>query len=937
MSQIKYKKSEYKEKEGIWIKGARLHNLKNIEIQIPKYALTSVTGLSGSGKSSLIMDTLYAEGQRRYVESMSSYARQFLARLKKPEVDFIKGLCPAIAIEQKVVTGNQRSTVGSMTEIYDLLRMLYARIGITISPISGKTVVKHQVSDVVQYVQTLKEGSKIVIASPLDLHYLERSLDQQLQLIQERGFDRILVDGTLTYISDYLANTSKAKRSKTIDQYPNIWVLIDRIVYQDSKDINQRVADSVQLAFQSSNGGCYIFDMDTEKSQYYSNRFEMDGIQFPELTPQLFNYNNPYGACPQCEGYGKSVGIDPSRVIPNENLSIYEGAIAPWTSGQGQRWADELIQAATSSKIPIHKPYRELSKKQKELIWSGNKRFGGISTYFELLQAESYKIQNRVLISRYRGRTTCHVCEGSRLRKEANYVQVGGKSIGALIFLPIEDLLAFFQQLKLDKHDAQIAKRLLFEIDNRLRIMNQIGLGYLQLDRVSNTLSGGETQRINLTRMLGSNLTDSIYILDEPSIGLHPRDTEALIRTLHQLRDLGNTVIVVEHEAQIIEASDYILDIGPRAGIHGGEVMYIGNKKGINKAKNSLTSEYLTGKKKIQREHIRTKFSNYLNLTGVYHNNLLDANLHVPLQAITVVSGVSGSGKSSLIMDVLYPALKQKLGLSSSKRPGSFESLAGDVKLLSDVEAIGQHPIGRSSRSNPATYIKVFDQIRQLYLSQQLSKIRNYKLKHFSFNVDGGRCEQCKGEGFVTVEMQFLADVNLVCDSCHGKRFKDEILEVQFREKNIYDILEMSVLEALDFFQDHKQISSLLQPLVDVGLDYVKLGQPSSTLSGGEAQRLKLASFLTKEKHNEHIFFIFDEPTTGLHFHDVNKLLVAFDMLVERGNTVLIIEHDLDVIRNADYVVDLGPLGGHKGGQIVFQGTVEKLKKNKNSITAKYL
>ena len=915
-----------------------MHNLQDIELILPKYKMIAVTGLSGSGKSTLIMDTLYAEGQRRYVESLSAYARQFLARMKKPEVDFIKGLCPAIAIEQKVVTGNARSTVGSMTELFDLLRVLYARIGKTISPVSGEEVKRDTVSDVVDYVLKQKDGSRILILSPLNLHYSDRSLGQQLDILIQKGYARVWLDNEMTDIDEVFQILSKRELNKKLEAWQDrMFILIDRVVLAtDDEENEKRIADSIQTAMAESEGGCVIKKIGG-RTRSFSSRLELDGLVFPEPNPQLFNYNNPYGACPSCEGYGMTIGIDARKVVPDDNKSLIDGAIACWNGEKSRAYLDNLIMSANKYKISIHKPYKSLTDKVKDLIWNGTKHFEGIYDYFDELEAHSYKIQNRVLLARYRGRTTCRTCHGQRLRAESTYVKINGKHIGELINLPIKDLNAHFSRLKLSKYDAEVSKRLLYEINIRLRTMTRIGLGYLTMNRTANSLSGGETQRINLTRLLGSNLSDSLYILDEPSIGLHPKDTEALVAVLHELRDLGNTVIVVEHEEQVINETDHIVDMGPGAGIHGGSILYSGPLRDFVSSGKTLTADYLTGERKVVREKTKRPVSNKLILKGASHNNLQNIDVTFPLHMMTVITGVSGSGKSSLLQGILYPELRKKLGLSIKNHPGSFDKLEGDYNLLSDIEYVSQKPIGRSSRSNPVTYIKAYDIIRQVFMKQHLAKVRAYKPKHFSFNVDGGRCDNCKGEGSITVEMQFLADIQLTCEVCKGKRFKDEILEIRINGKNIFDVLSMSVAEAMDFFKEFPDIASALQPLMDVGLEYVQLGQPSSTLSGGEAQRLKLAYFLAKERHREHILFLFDEPTTGLHFHDVNKLLKAMDMLIARGNTVIIIEHNLDVIANADYVIDLGPGGGDEGGQLVFEGAIKDLKRVKKSHTGRFL
>ncbi|MFK8102942.1 MAG: excinuclease ABC subunit UvrA [Saprospiraceae bacterium] len=923
----------------IYIKGARSNNLQNIDLKIPRNQLVVVTGVSGSGKSSITMDTLYAEGQRRYVESLSSYARQFLMRMKKPDVDFIKGICPAIAIEQKVGTRNARSTVGSLTEIYDFLRLLYARIGKTYSPVSGKLVKRHEVSDVVNYIHKFKEGSKIQLFIPLQQKYKDRTLANELQLLLQKGYTRVLFNGDLLRIEDVLEG-KKTLLKKTVEELAKeeIRILIDRfVVKQEDEENKKRIADSVQTAFYESEGECVI-DVMEQEVKGFNNRFELDGILFIDPTPQLFNYNNPFGACPQCEGYGKVMGIDENKVIPDQSKSVYEGAIACWRGEKASRWLQQLLNHAHEFDFPVHRPFQELTRAEQKLLWKGNRYFDGINQFFDQLKEKTYKIQNRVMLARYRGKTRCNVCDGGRLREEASYVKVDGKAISELVNIPIDELLEFFDALTLSENDATIAKRLILEVENRLKFMIEVGLSYLSIGRLSATLSGGETQRINLTRTLGSNLTSSMYILDEPSIGLHPRDTNRLVTVLKSLRDLGNTVVVVEHEEDVIKNADFLVDIGPHAGIHGGKVVFAGPYKSIHtKAKKSLTAGYMSGRLTIPLPKMRRKFVNAIEIKGAMHHNLKNVDATFPLNTLTVVSGVSGSGKTTLVKQILYPALKKHLGEPHPVAPGTHKALTGDLDQITQVEIISQNPIGKSSRSNPVTYVKAYDTIRKLMSDQQLSKIRGFKPKHFSFNVEGGRCETCKGEGEQVIEMQFLADVRLECEDCKGKRFKTEVLDVKYKGKSIYDILDLSIEEALTFFADAKDVVQKIQPLFNVGLSYIKLGQSSSTLSGGEAQRVKLASFLAKERRTESILFIFDEPTTGLHFHDILNLLDALNALVEKGHTVLVVEHNMEVIKSADWVIDLGPEGGKLGGNLVFQGLPEDLAKVKDSYTGKYL
>jgi len=919
----------------IYIKGARANNLKDISVKLPRNQLITITGVSGSGKSSLTIDTLYAEGQRRYVESLSSYARQFLMRMKKPDVDFIKGICPAIAIEQKVSTRNARSTVGSLTEIYDYLRLLYARIGKTYSPVSGELVRKHEVSDVVDFVFSHPADTKVQLFAPLKQHP-DRKFNDTLTILLQKGYTRILSENELVRIESILDGEHKIPKK---NQSKIIYVLIDRFVANQEEENRKRVADSVQTTFVESGGECLVDIIDGEQ-ETFNNRFELDGILFDEPTHQMFNYNNPYGACTECEGFGMVMGIDENKVIPNKNLSVYEGAVACWKGEKNGKWKDAFISAAIHLDFPIHRAYTDLTKAEKQLVWKGDKKnkIRGIDKFFELLQAKTYKIQNRVMLARYRGKTTCGVCEGTRLRPRAAYVKVGGRPITDLSKMPITELGLFFENIDLSEHDTTIAKRMILEITNRLKVMQDVGLGYLTIGRLSATLSGGETQRINLTRTLGSNLTSSLYILDEPSIGLHPRDTGRLVEVLKSLRDLGNTVVVVEHEEEVIKNSDYLVDIGPAAGIHGGEVVFAGAYKKIHKeAKDSLTAAYMSGRMEIALPKVRRKATNHITIKGARQHNLKNFDVSFPLNTLTVVTGVSGSGKTTLVKQILYLALKMHLGESVSVKPGAHDELTGDLSQFTQVEMVNQSPIGRSSRSNPVTYVKAYDGIRKLFTSQQLAKIRGFKPKHFSFNVEGGRCETCKGEGEITVEMQFLADVKLLCEDCEGQRFQQDVLDVQYKGKNIFEVLDMSIEEGLEFFEGHKDIITKLKPLNDVGLGYVKLGQSSSTLSGGEAQRVKLASFLGRERVTERIVFIFDEPTTGLHFHDIQKLLDALNALVEKGHTVIVVEHNMEVIKSADWVIDLGPEGGEPGGNLVFAGTPEGLAECEGSFTGGYL
>ena len=914
-------------KKNIIIKGAQVHNLKNVDVVIPRNKLVVITGLSGSGKSSLAFDTLYAEGQRRYVESLSSYARQFLGRLDKPKVEYIKGIAPAIAIEQKVNTTNARSTVGTSTEIYDYMKLLYARIGRTFSPVSGREVKKNTVSDVVSDVKNLELNSKWLLLAPIHLEE-GRQLEDKLKVLLQQGFSRILVD-------------NETIRLDEIDQHSldnkDITLIVDRIVVKDEEEFYNRLADAVQTAFYEGKGICYLQELNSEKRFDYSNNFELDGITFLEPNLHLFSFNNPYGACPSCEGYGNIIGIDAELVVPNTSLSVFENAIFPWR-GESMSWfRDELVNKAYKFDFPIHKPFFQLTEEQKELIWTGNSYFQGLNDFFKELEEKNYKIQNRVMLSRYRGKTKCQTCKGKRLRVEASYVKINNKTVSDLVDLPIKHLVDFFKNLELDEYEKKIAKRLLVEINNRLSFLTEVGLDYLTLNRNSSTLSGGESQRINLATSLGSSLVGSMYILDEPSIGLHPKDSERLIKVLLSLRDLGNTVIVVEHDEDIMKAADMIIDIGPEAGTFGGELVAQGNFDEILKS-TSLTAKYLNGDLEIAVPKRRRPFKNSIEIKGARENNLQNIDVTFPLDVLTVITGVSGSGKSTLIKKILFPAMQKKLD-NAGEKAGQFSEISGSFSHIKHIEYVDQNPIGRSSRSNPVTYIKAYDDIRELFAKEKLSKIRGYQAKHFSFNVDGGRCETCSGEGTINVEMVFMADVQLPCETCNGKRFKKEVLEVAFEGKNINDILTMTIDDAVHFFETNKQnkITQKLKPLQDVGLGYVQLGQSSSTLSGGEAQRIKLASFLVKGATKEKALFVFDEPTTGLHFHDIKKLLASFDALIEKGHSLLVIEHNLDLIKCADWIIDLGPEGGENGGQLLAVGTPEEIIKNKKSITAKYL
>jgi excinuclease ABC subunit A len=924
--------------ENIQIRGARVHNLKNVTVEIPRNKLIVVTGVSGSGKSSLTIDTLYAEGQRRYAESLSAYARQFLNRMNKPDVDYIKGLCPAIAIEQKVITRTPRSTVGSMTEIYDYLRLLFARIGKTISPVSGKEVKKDDVTDVLDAIIKLNEGDKVYILATFKQHK-NRDIKEELNILVQKGFSRVYSrepgagnEGQIFRIEELLESSDKELKAKKITH-----ILVDRIVVKEfDEDDKHRMADSIGTAFYEGEGDVYI-EVNGKKVLNFNNRFELDGIQFEEPVPNLFSFNNPFGACPTCEGFSQVLGIDPDLVIPDRRLTVYDGAIAPWKGEKMDWWRQQFIKVARKVNFPVHKPIADLTDKQYKTLWEGVDGIG-INDFFKDVESQLYKVQYRVMLSRYRGRTECPDCNGYRLRKEALYVKVNGRHIGELSTMPVKDLKVWFDILanKLSSHDKEVGKRILIELHGRLDTLIKVGLGYLTLSRLANSLSGGESQRIQLTRSLGSNLTNSLYILDEPSIGLHSRDTANLIRVLKELRDLGNTVVVVEHDEMMMREADHIIDMGPFASHLGGEVVAEGNYDDIISNPMSLTGKYLKGELTIDPPKTVRKWNRSVKVEGARHNNLKNITVEFPLNVLCVVSGVSGSGKTTLVKQILYPALRKIKGEFGDK-VGFHKAITGDIDGIGQLEMVDQNPIGKSSRSNPVTYIKAYDEIRDLFASQPLSKMRGFMPKHFSFNVDGGRCDTCKGEGEQVVEMQFLADVHLTCESCGGKRFKEEVLEVKYRDKNIFDVLEMSVDEAINFFYEEKNLAKAIQPLSDVGLGYVKLGQSSDTLSGGEAQRVKLASFLGKGRANNKILFIFDEPTTGLHFHDINKLLASFNALIEQGHSIIVIEHNTDVIRCADWVIDLGPEAGDGGGELVFAGKPADLKKCKQSHTAEYL
>jgi len=940
------KTAELKEKidlkKIIVIKGARMHNLKNIDLSIPRNKLTVITGVSGSGKSSLAFDTLYAEGQRRYVESLSAYARQFLGKINKPDVDFISGISPAIAIEQKVVTRTSRSTVGTSSEVYDYLKLLYARIGVTYSPVSGKQVKRETVSDVVNYIFSLKTGAMAMILAPFNLKE-GRNINEQLNLLLQQGFSRIVMGDAILQVAEIL----EGKNKKMVPE--DLKILIDRVEIgqEEEEDLKMRVADSVQTAFYEGNSICEVSVMEGKKKSHkkFSDRFEADGIKFEEPSVHFFSFNNPVGACKRCDGFGSVIDIDEDLVVPDKSLSLYEDAIACWKGEKMSWWKDQVLLNARKCDFPVHRSYCDLTEKEKAMLWDGTKYFDGLHKFFLHLEQESYKIQYRVMLSRYRGKTLCPDCKGTRLRKDASYVKIAGKSIFDIVLMPVTDCYQFFKELpdKLDINQRSVARRLLLEITSRLQFMGDVGLGYLVLNRPSNTLSGGESQRLNIANSLGSALVGSLYILDEPSIGLHHRDTQRLIKVLKSLRDMGNTLVIVEHDEEIMRAADNIVDIGPLAGVNGGEVVFHGTIDELENQEESLTARYLTGKDKIELPKKRRQAKNFIEVHKARSNNLKGINVKFPVGAFTAVSGVSGSGKSSLVKGIFYPAMRRQIGEFTGEKIGVFEKLTGSMNLITAVEMVDQSPIGRSSRSNPVTYIKAFDDIRTLFAEQKLSKLRGYKSSHFSFNVPGGRCDVCEGEGQITIEMQFMADVHLECDACNGKRYKQDVLEVEYRGKNISDILNLTVSEAIEFFAGgekdtlHKRLVDSIRPLQDVGMGYVHLGQSSGTLSGGEAQRIKLASFLRKGAEQKQTLFIFDEPTTGLHFHDIKKLLKAFSLLVDRRHTLVVIEHHPDVLKCADWLIDLGPEGGDKGGNLVFQGVPEDILKCKESYTAESL
>jgi excinuclease ABC subunit A len=961
------KEAEKDPQRNIIIKGARVHNLKNMDVAIPKNKLVVVTGMSGSGKSSLAFDTLYAEGQRRYVESLSSYARQFLGRMNKPDVDYIKGIAPAIAIEQKVITSNPRSTVGTSTEIYDYLKLLFSRIGKTISPVSGGIVKKDTVTDVINFITDFPDDTQVTILCPLHPHN-NRSIKEELAVLMQKGFVRVEFNGQLSRIETLLEDESIAGTSMLADEEAApakgkskkvkagaepvveesslpavsvVRIVIDRITKNEEDETISRLADSIQTAFFEGKGDCYVRyrkpDEEAETERFFCDRFELDNIRFEEPTANFFSFNNPYGACKRCEGYGKVIGIDEDLVIPDKSKTIYEGAIAPWRGEKMREWNDVLVKNSLKFDFPIHRQYNQLTEEQQRLLWTGNQYFRGLDAFFKEMEEQTYKIQYRVLLSRYRGKTTCPECKGSRLRKDASYVKIDGRSITDVVLMSLDKALEFFSNIKLNETDVTVGKRLLLEITNRLSFLNDVGLSYLTLNRLSNTLSGGESQRINLATSLGSSLVGSIYVLDEPSIGLHPRDTQRLITVLKSLRDVGNTVLVVEHEEEIMKAADHIIDIGPEAGTHGGNLIFTGTYDQIIVDDNSLTGKYLSGREEIAIPTSRRKWSDFVEIKGARENNLNHVDAKFPLGVLTVVTGVSGSGKTSLVKGILAPALQKTLGNYSGDQSGAFDSIEGDYAKIEQVEIVDQNPIGRSSRSNPVTYVKAWDEIRNLYAALPVSKAAGLKPSAFSFNVEGGRCDVCQGEGEVKIEMQFMADIFLTCEACGGKRFKQHILDVTYNEKNVSEVLELTIDEALGFFAKEPKIIAKIKPLVDVGLGYVQLGQSSNTLSGGEAQRIKLASFLVKGNNTHKTMFIFDEPTTGLHFADIKKLLKSFDALLEHGNTIIVIEHNMDVIKCADWVIDIGPEGGDRGGNVVFEGIPEDLIKKEDSYTGVFL
>lgn len=924
--------SEQDPKHTILIKGARVHNLKNIDVNIPKNKFVVITGLSGSGKSSLAFDTLYAEGQRRYVESLSSYARQFMGRMNKPDVDYIKGIAPAIAIEQKVITSNPRSTVGTSTEIYDYLKLLFSRIGKTISPISGQEVKRDSVTTVINHITSLPDGDAVTILCPLHPHN-NRSLKEELAVLLQKGFVRVQHGAKIVRIEELL-DDQKLKNDK-LETSDLVKIVIDRISVSADDDTISRLGDSIQTAFFEGKGDCFIEH--NGEMNFFCDRFELDGMRFEEPTPNFFSFNNPYGACKRCEGFGRVIGIDEDLVIPDKSKSVYDGAIAPWRGEKMGVWLQEFLKNALKFNFPVHRSFNQLTDDQRQLLWDGNKYFRGLTEFFSELEAQTYKIQYRVMLSRYRGKTNCPDCKGSRLRKDASYVKIAGKSITDLVLMPLDSSIDFFNSLELTSNETTIAKRLLAEITSRISFLNDVGLGYLTLNRLSNTLSGGESQRINLATSLGSSLVGSVYVLDEPSIGLHPRDTHRLIGVLKSLRDVGNTVLVVEHEEEMMKAADHLIDIGPEAGTHGGNLVFSGDYQQILKDDKSLTGKYLSGREKIEVPAKRRRWSDFIEIKGARENNLKGIDVKFPLHVFTCVTGVSGSGKTSLVKRILQPALQKVIGNYSGEQSGAYDSLEGNYDEIDQVELVDQNPIGRSSRSNPVTYVKAYDDIRNLFASQPSAKAAGLKPAAFSFNVEGGRCDVCQGEGEVKIEMQFMADLFLPCEACQGQRFKQHVLDIEYKEKNISAILDMTIEEALDFFRDEAKIVSKIQPLFDVGLGYVHLGQSSNTLSGGEAQRIKLASFLIKGNNRSKTLFIFDEPTTGLHFHDIKKLLQSLNALLDQGNTILVIEHNVDVIKCADWVIDIGPEGGDRGGNLVFEGVPEDLAKIQESYTGAFL